>query len=191
MGQVGIAAHQGHVQLQDTLPGAVVAHHPSMLPEAPAVEGLGHTAGPGVARDIRTGCEAPAAVVHRARELGRRIDSGEAACDRSTADQAGTDADNRRQPLQKDDRTDRSHMTHMAGQPAAALDPGSYIGPGAGHRGLPSRRGLASGPETTGNLPLFRGRPHRGRSSKRTNHLHRGYVRLPFGHVGLCGSFRS
>lgn len=52
MGRVDIAAHQGHVQLQDILPGAAAAHHPSILPEARAVEGLRTLV---VAQDTRTG----------------------------------------------------------------------------------------------------------------------------------------
>lgn len=53
MGRVDMAAHQGHVQLQDILPAEVAAaHHPSILPEARAVEGLRIL---GVAQDTRTG----------------------------------------------------------------------------------------------------------------------------------------
>lgn len=188
MGRVDMAAHQGHVQLQDILPGAAAAHRPSILPEARAVEGL-HTLV--VVQDIRTGWEALAAVVHRAREQGRRTDWEEAACGRSTVDQAGTDADNRRRLLRwEGDRTGRTRMTHVVGSPAAAQDPGSRTDPEDGHRDLPWRQDLASAPGTTGNPRLFRGRLHQGRSSKRTNRLRRGCVRT-FGQVELCGSFRS
>lgn len=191
MARVDTAAHQDHVQLQDILPGTAVALHPSILP-AQAAEALEHTVRLEAVRDTHTDQEAPAAVVRRARELGRRIDLGEAACGHSTVDQAGTDAGNRRRLLRwEDDRTGRNHTTHRVGLTGAARAPGSCTGPAAGHRGLPWRRDLASAPGTTENPRPFRGRLHRGRSSKRTSRLHRGCVRLPSGPAGLYGSCRS
>lgn len=180
MARVGTAAHQGHVQLQDILPGAAVAHHPSILPAR--VGALEHTASLEAVKDIRTGQEVPAAVVRRARGLGRRIDLGEAACGRSTVDQAGTDAGNRRRLLRwEDDRIDRTHTTHRVGLPAAVQAPGLCTGPVAGRRGRPWRQDLASAPGTIENPRPFRGQLHRGRSSKRTSRLHHGCVRLPSG----------
>lgn len=109
------------------------------------------------------------AVVHRAQELARRID-WEVACDRSTVGQAGTGADNHRRLLRLEgDRTDRTHMTHVVGWPAAAQDPGSCTDPEDGRRDPPWRQDLASAPGTTENPQLFRGQLHQGRSSKRTN----------------------
>lgn len=186
---VGTAAHRDHVQLRDILPGAAVAHHPSMLLAARVVEGLGHTEG---LEDTRTGQEAPAALVHRAREPGRHIDSEGAACGRNTVAQAETDAGNRRRLLRwEDDRTGRIRMTHMAGPTAAAQGFGSCTGPEAGHRDLPWHQDLASEPGTTENLPPCRGRLPRVHWSKRTSRLLRGCVRLTSGPGVLCGSFRS
>lgn len=189
MARAGTAAHRGHVQLRDILPGAAVAHRPSILLAARVVEGLDHTAG---LQDIRMGQEAPAALVHRAREPGRRIDSEEAAYGRNTAARAETDADNRRRLLQwEDDRTGRIHTTHMVGPTAAAQGSGSCTGPQADHHDLPWHQDLVSEPGTTENPPLFRGRLHRVHWSKRTSRSLRGCVRLTSGRAGLYGSFRS
>lgn len=157
-----------------------MARHPSILPAREA-EGLDHTA---TVQDTRIGQEGLGVAVHRVRELGRHIGSGEVACGRSVVAQVETDANNRRRLLQwEDDRTGRTHMTHTVELPAEVQAPGLCTGPVVGHRDLPWRQDLASAPETTGSPRLFRGRLHRGRSSKRTNRLHRGYVRLS-GHAG-------
>lgn len=178
MVQAGIAAHQGRVQLQDIHPEVVVAHHPSNLP-AREEEGLGYTATPGTVRDTRTGQEALAAAAHRAPELARRTGWEEAECGRSTAGPAGTDAGSHQRLLQLgDDRTGRNRTSHMVELPEAAQAPGLHTGPVAGRHDLPWRQGLASAPETTESPRPFHDRLHRGRSSKRTNRLHRGCARL-------------